>query len=326
MEQPARAFAQAHGTVASLVECRQEILAGLTAAQKHLSPKYLYDRRGSELFDEICTLPEYYATRTELALLTANAAEIAALVGPSADVVELGAGSSQKARLLLDCLDEPASYQPVDISAAYLLQQAAEVAAAYPHIAVRPVLADFTRPFTLPSAVTARRTLLFFPGSTIGNLSRDRAAALLTTLAARTTGGALLIGVDICKDAAVLHAAYNDSRGVTAEFNLNLLARLNRELGANFDLGSFEHDAVYDAPHSRIEMRLVSQCDQAVTVAGVAILFRRGEYIVSEHSHKYGPQEFADLASGAGWDPQYRWIDADGRFSVHYFRAPDGAA
>src|SRR5688572_10168593 len=165
---------------ATLAAWRHEIHAGLTAANKRLSPTWLYDRRGSELFDEICTLPEYYATRTELALLTANAAEIAALVGPSADVVELGAGSSQKARLLLDCLDEPASYQPVDISAAYLLQQAAEVAAAYPRIAVRPVLADFTRPFTLPSPVTARRTLLFFPGSTIGNLSRDRAAALLT--------------------------------------------------------------------------------------------------------------------------------------------------
>jgi len=326
LQQRARALAIAHGTASSLAECRQDILAGLTAAQKHLSPKYLYDRRGSELFDEICSLPEYYATRTELAVLSANAAEIAALVGPSADVVELGAGSSLKARLLLDSLDRPTSYQPVDISAAYLLQQAAEVAATYPSVTVRPVLADFTRPFTLPSAVTAQRMLVFFPGSTIGNLSREHAAALLASLAERTHGAALLIGVDICKDAAVLHDAYNDSRGVTAEFNLNLLTRLNRELGADFDLASFEHDAVYDSVHNRIEMRLVSQRHQVVRVAGVAILFRSGEYIVSEHSHKYAPKEFADLARAAGWAPSRCWIDDDARFSVHYFRASGAGA
>jgi L-histidine Nalpha-methyltransferase len=325
MQQRAHALAVAAGTPAGLAECRQDILAGLTAAQKQLAPKYLYDRRGSELFDEICALPEYYATRTEVALLGANGAEIAALVGPRADVVELGAGSSLKARLLLDCLDEPASYQPVDISAAYLLQQAAEVAAAYPRVTVRPVLADFTRPFTLPSAVTTRRTLLFFPGSTIGNLSRARAAALLESLAQRTPGGNLLLGVDICKDATVLRAAYNDSRGVTAEFNLNLLARLNRELGANFELDEFEHDAVYDPQHHRIEMRLVSQREQAVTVAGVAILFRKGEYIVSEHSHKYDPQELIDLAHCAGWAHGHRWIDDAGRFCVQHFRALDDA-
>jgi dimethylhistidine N-methyltransferase len=326
MQPGARALQAAHGAAATLAEYRQDILAGLTAAQKQLSPKYLYDRRGSELFDEICELPEYYATRTELELLRTHGARIAELVGPNADVVELGAGSSLKARLLLDRLDRPASYQPVDISAAYVLQQAADVAAAFPRVAVRPVLADFTRPFTLPAAVAPRRTLVFFPGSTIGNLSRARAAALLTSLAARTPGGALLIGVDVCKDPAVLHRAYNDSRGITAEFNLNLLARLNRELGASFDLTSFEHDAVYDPLLSRIEMRLISQRDQAVNVAGVAVLFRKGEYIVSEHSHKYEPHEFADLASAAGWSPAERWIDERERFSVQYFRAPDGAA
>jgi dimethylhistidine N-methyltransferase len=322
MQYRARALAVAHGSVASLAECRQEILAGLTAAQKSLAPKFLYDRRGSELFDEICLLPEYYATRTELAVLRAHAREIASLVGPSADVVELGAGSSLKARLLLDALQEPRSYQPIDVSAAYLLQQAAEVAAAYPRVTVRPVLADFTRPFTLPSAVEAQRTLVFFPGSTIGNLSRRHAAELLASLAQRTPGGALLVGVDTCKDPAVLHPAYNDSRGVTARFNLNLLARLNRELGADFDLGRFEHDAVYDPVHSRIEMRLVSQRDQVVTVAGIAILFRRGEYIVSEHSHKYAAREFAALASHAGWQAGHCWLDGDQRFSVHYFPAP----
>jgi L-histidine Nalpha-methyltransferase len=325
MQQSALAPADTHGTATNLHDYQHDILAGLTAPQKQLAPKYLYDRRGSELFDEICSLPEYYATRTELAVLRANAAEIAALVGPSADVVELGAGSSVKARLLLDCLDRPASYQPVDISATYLLAQAAEVAAAYPSVTVRPVLADFTRPFTLPSAIAPRRTLLFFPGSTIGNLSRPRAAALLSSLGRRTPGGALLIGVDICKDAAVLRAAYNDSRGVTADFNLNLLVRLNRELGASFDVDAFEHDAVYDPLHDRVEMRLVSQRDQTATVAGVAVVFRKGEYIITEHSHKYAPEEFAAMAINEGWSSLRCWV-ADGRFSVHYFRAPDGAA
>jgi dimethylhistidine N-methyltransferase len=326
MQQHARALTVAPGTAASLAEYRQDILAGLTAAQKQLSPKYLYDRRGSELFDEICTLPEYYATRSELAVLRANAAEIAGLVGANADVVELGAGSSLKARLLLDCLDQPASYQPVDISADYLLQQAAEIAAAYPHITVRPVLADFTRPFSLPSTIAARRTLLFFPGSTIGNLSRARAASLLESLAERTPGGALLIGVDTCKDPAMLHGAYNDSRGVTAEFNLNLLARLNRELDADFELDSFEHHAVYDPLHDRIEMRLVSQREQVSKVAGIEVPFRKGEYIVSEHSHKYEPTEFAELARMSGWAPSRCWLDQEARFSVHFLRAPDRTA
>ena len=321
MQQSALAPAAAHGPAANLAEFRRDILDGLSAAQKQLSPKYLYDRRGSELFDEICSLPEYYATRTEVSILRANAAEIAALVGPSADVVELGAGSSLKARLLLDCLDRPASYQPVDISATYLLQQAAEVAAAYRSVTVRPVLADFTRPFTLPAAIAAQRTLLFFPGSTVGNLSRARAAALLSSLAQRTPGGALLIGVDVCKDPAVLSAAYNDSRGVTADFNLNLLVRLNRELGADFDIDSFEHDAVYDPLHDRIEMRLISRRNQSATVAGTAIVFRKGEYIVTEHSHKYAPQEFVAMAASAGWTAARCWI-TDARFSVHFFRAP----
>jgi dimethylhistidine N-methyltransferase len=326
MQQQASALAVAHGAATNLAEYRHDILTGLTAAQKQLSSTYLYDTRGSELFDEICSLPEYYQTRTELTVLRAHAAEIATLAGPRVDVVELGAGSSLKARLLLGTLAAPQSYQPVDISAAYLMQQASEVAAAYPRVTVRPVIADFTRPFTLPAAVGAQRTLLFFPGSTIGNLTRVRAAALLTSLAKRTPGGALLIGVDACKDAAVLHAAYNDGRGVTAQFNLNLLARINRELGADFALDGFEHDAVYDPLHDRIEMRLVSQRDQVATVAGVAILFRRGEYIITEHSHKYGAQEFAELARSAGWLPHHCWLDDGARFSVHFLRAPDAAA
>jgi uncharacterized SAM-dependent methyltransferase len=281
MQQRAHALACVGRDVATLAEHRQDILAGLTATQKRLAPKYLYDTRGSELFDEICTLPEYYATRTEMALLRDHGRAIAALMGPGADIVELGAGSSVKACLLL----------------------------------------DFTRPLDLPRDLSPEQTLVFFPGSTIGNLSSSHATALLRSLAESLQGASLLIGVDICKDAAVLHHAYNDTRGVTAAFNLNLLARLNRELEANFDLDAFEHDAVYESQNSRIEMRLVSRREQAVSVGGVAVLFRKGEYIISEHSHKYSPDEFASLAHMAGWHLERRWVDDGARFSVQYFRA-----
>jgi dimethylhistidine N-methyltransferase len=312
--------AAAGGAHFGLAASREEILAGLTAPQKRLSPKYFYDERGSRLFDAICELPEYYQTRTELALLDAHGAEVGALVGPGAHVVELGAGSSRKAKLLLERLEEPEQYFPVDISAKYLAQQAADVAAAFPRLAVQPVAADFTRPFALPQNIARARTLVFFPGSTIGNLSRVRAAALLTSIAEHL-GGALLIGVDVCRDATVLRPAYNDSRGVTAAFNLNVLARLNRELGADFDLASFAHDAVYDARHGRIEMRLVSRRPQVAAIAGVPIAFRTGEHIVTEHSHKYTREELAAMAHAAGWRVERSWTDPAERFSVHFLRA-----
>jgi L-histidine Nalpha-methyltransferase len=314
------AVAIADGAAATLAAHRQEILAGLTAANKRLSPTYLYDERGSQLFDEICTLPEYYATRTELMLLRDHAAELAALVGPRAEVVELGAGSSLKARLLLGALEDPASYQPVDISVEYLAEQAEEIAMAYPSVAVHPICADFTRPFSLPRRTRRERTLVFFPGSTIGNLSRTRGAALLASLAERI-GGALLLGVDLCHDPVVLRAAYNDSQGVTAAFNLNLLTRLNRELDADFDLDGFEHDAIYDAEQARIEMRLVSRRAQLVTVAGIPVRFLAGEHIVSEHSHKYVPQELTAMADAAGWRLERSWTDDDDRFGAFFFRA-----
>lgn len=317
--QPSTA-AVSDGAGLSLAAWRQDILAGLTAPQKRLSPKYLYDERGSQLFDEICSLPEYYQTRTELELLRVHAAEIGALVAPQANVVELGAGSSRKARLLLACLEAPERYCPVDVSAAYLEQQAADVAAAFPRLTVRPVAADFTRPFALPRDVARTRTLVFFPGSTIGNLSRARAAALLASIAEHI-GGTLLIGVDVCRDPAVLHPAYNDSRGVTAAFNLNVLARLNRELEADFDLQSFSHAAVYDATHGRIEMRLVSRRPHVATVAGVPISFEAGEHIVSEHSHKYTLHEFSEMAQTAGWQLERCWTDGAARFSVNFLRA-----
>jgi L-histidine Nalpha-methyltransferase len=318
MGQRAPARAAGDDAAAMLAESRQEILDGLTAPQKRLSPRFLYDERGSQLFERICSLPEYYPTRTELGLLSAHGAEIAALAGPRAQIVELGAGSSVKARVLLESLTEPESYLPVDISAAYLNQQAAEIAAAYPRVTVHPVLADFTRPFALPTRLSRERTLVFFPGSTIGNLSRVRAAALLASIAERI-GGALLLGVDICHDPVVLHAAYNDSSGVTAAFNLNLLTRMNRELDADFTVDAFEHCAVYDAENARIEMRLVSRHAQVVSVAGVAIPFRAGEYLISEHSHKYSPHELTAMASTAGWRLCRSWID-ERRFGVYFLR------
>ena len=320
MPQRAPAMAIADGAAASLADWRQDIVAGLTAAQKRLSPKYLYDERGSQLFDEICELPEYYATRTELGLLAAHSQELAALAGARAEVVEIGAGSSLKARLLLSSLVEPGTDLPVDISATYLAEQAAEVAAAFPTVAVHAVLADFTHPLSLPRQLVRDRTVAFFPGSTIGNLSRARAAALLASLAERV-GGALLLGVDVCHDPTILRAAYNDSRGVTAAFNLNLLTRLNRELDADFDVDLFDHVAVYDAAHARIEMRLVSRCEQIVTVGGVKIIFRAGEHIVTEHSHKYAPLDVLAMARTAGWHVRQYWVDDDERFGVFFFRA-----
>jgi dimethylhistidine N-methyltransferase len=310
-----------------LRDAQADILKGLTARQKRISPKYFYDERGSKLFDRICELEEYYITRTELDLMQRHLPEIATPVGPRAAVVELGAGSSTKVRMLLDHLHEPAAYVPVDISRDYLLEQAEELAADYPHVHVQPVVADFTRPFRLPDhPVVPERNLFFFPGSTIGNFSRARALELLTMMAAEAKqGGALLIGVDLRKDPAILHAAYNDEAGVTAEFNLNLLARLNRELDADFRLRDFEHCAVYDEAESRIEMRLVSMRRQTVNVADVRVTFDEGEHIVTEHSHKYSLGEFRGLARCAGFEPNRTWVDDRELFSIHYMRvAPRG--
>lgn len=320
MRAEAPSIATGNETLPGIAADRAEIIRGLTAPQKHLSPKYFYDKRGSELFDRICTLPEYYPTRAELALLKNNIRELATLVGERAAVIELGAGSNVKARLLLEHLDAPAAYVPVDISPEHLLEQARSLRRDFPSIHIEPVFADFTRAFRLPKLpVAADRNLVFFPGSTIGNLSRPKALELLEAIAvAAKPAGGLLVGVDMPKDPAILHPAYNDAEGVTAEFNLNLLARLNRELDAEFDLGRFEHEAVYDDERRRIEMRLVSTTRQRVSVAGVRIEFAPREYIVTEHSHKYAPEDFHALARRAGLVPGRTWIDAEGLFSVHY--------
>jgi dimethylhistidine N-methyltransferase len=313
-------FAVAHGEVHDTNAAVDEIIDGLTAAQKRISPKYFYDEHGSELFDRICDLPEYYPTRTEMAVMREHVDEVAKLVGPHAQVIEFGAGSTLKIRLLLDHLIEPVAYVPVDISADYLTKQAEELANDYPDLDVRPVCADFTQPFKLPAhRVRPERNLVFFPGSTIGNFSRHQALELLEVMAFEAHhDGTALIGVDLRKDPKCLRAAYNDKAGVTAEFNLNVLARLNRELGADFDLGAFRHIAVYDEDKGRIEMRLVSAKPQLVQIAGTEIRFAKDEYIITEHSHKYSVEEFRELARRAGFEPLEVWCDDQRLFSVHF--------
>ena len=319
------ALAMANDATPDVSDDHAQILEGLRSRQKWISPKYFYDERGSELFDEICRLPEYYPTRTELALMDRHLDEIARLVGPRASVIEFGAGSSLKVRKLLDRLDRPAAYVPVEISAEYLVRQAEELARDYPDVHVQPVFADFTRPFELPDhPVTPERNLVFFPGSTIGNFTRPQAADLLEVMKLEAGAeGALLIGVDLRKDPAVLHAAYNDSQGVTAAFNLNVLERFNRELGANFDLANFRHEAIYDRSEGRIEMRLVSKRPQLVAIAGTRIPFAANEHIITEYSHKYSVEEFVALAERAGFNAGRTWIDDVSLFSIHYMTVAD---
>lgn len=303
---------------------RAEILAGLRAAQKRISPKYFYDQRGSQLFDEICTLPEYYPTRTELGIMERHLPEIAELVGPQAAVIEFGAGSSAKARQLLAELHDPVAYVPVEISGDYLLEQADELAREFPQLSIVPVIADFTKPFDLPPhPTTPLRNLVFFPGSTIGNFTRPEARNLLEIMRQEAKpGGALLMGVDLVKDVQIIEAAYNDARGVTAEFNRNVLLHLNAALGADFEPQRFRHEAIYDERNERIEMRLVSVVAQTVQVDGEAIRFAAGEHIVTEYSHKYSIERFWTLARQAGLEPESVWTDAAGLFSVHYLTAP----
>ncbi len=317
------ALVRANDRDPTLADDTDAILAGLMAPQKRLSPKYFYDETGSRLFDEICTLPEYYPTRTERAIMDEHLGEMAKLIGPRAAVVEFGSGSSQKIRQLLEGLDDPVAYVPVDISEHYLSGMAHALARDFPSLQVLPVYADFTRPFALPTYRTMpARNLIFFPGSTIGNFERDDAAALLEVMRLEAgVGGALLIGVDRKKDPAILHAAYNDAAGVTAAFNLNVLRRLNNELGARFDLTAFRHEAIYDEARGRIEMRLVSRVAQRVRIAGHVLDFAAGEHIVTEYSHKYADDEFNELATSAGWSPVQRWQDTGGYFSVHYLLA-----
>ncbi|WP_029004359.1 L-histidine N(alpha)-methyltransferase [Azorhizobium doebereinerae] len=299
-----------------------DLAAGLAARPKRLAPKYFYDAAGSALFEEITRQKEYYPTRAEMEILRAHAAEIGALVPEGAALVEFGSGSSAKVRLLLDAMPGLAAYVPVDISGDFLTQAAAALRAEAPGLAVLPVAADFTQPFALPEAVRGRPLVGFFPGSTIGNFDPDAARAFLAH-ARRTLGAGsrFIVGVDLVKDPRLLDAAYNDAAGVTARFNLNLLARANRELATDFDLAAFTHRAVFNAPARRIEMHLVSRRAQAVHLAGRAFPFAAGESLHTESSYKYTPDGFRDLAAAAGWTPGRLWTDAAGLFSVHVLAA-----
>ena len=299
----------------------RDVLNGLTAPRKTLPCKYFYDRRGSELFDSICDLEEYYPTRCELEIMERFALEMGDQIGRGAMVVEYGSGSSVKTRYLLDGVQDPVAYVPVDISGDYLQQAARELARDYPHIEILPVCADFTHNFVLPRpSRAATRVAVYFPGSTIGNFLPAQAVLLLrriTTLCGR--GGGLLIGIDLKKDAAIIEAAYNDRSGVTAQFNLNLLRRINCQLGADFDLREFKHRAVYNRELGRIEMYLISRRAQVVAVGGELIEFAPGEAICTEHSHKYSVEEFTAIAASAGLTLRRVWTDDNRYFAVLHF-------
>jgi L-histidine N-alpha-methyltransferase len=297
-----------------------EIVTGLSASEKHISPKYFYDERGSQLFDEITRLPEYYLTNTELGIMRDNIDEIVALVGQQASLIEFGSGSSLKTRILLEHLSELAAYVPVDISNEHLHASANEIRNEFPHIDVLPVVADFTRQFQLPSPmVMPVRNVVYFPGSTIGNFEHDLAMELLRVMHHEAgENGALLIGVDLQKDPQTIEDAYNDSAGVTAQFNLNVLQHLNRVYGADFDVNQFAHSANYDPDEGRVVIKLVSQSDQTFAVGDNAFNIAHGEAILTEYSHKYTLDGFASMAEEAGFKVMKVWVDAERLFSVQY--------
>ncbi len=297
-----------------------DVLDGLSQEQKQIPCKWLYDARGSHLFERICELDEYYPTRTELRLMEGNVGAMASLLGRGCAVVEYGSGSSLKTRLLLQHLAEPAAYVPVDISASALLEATERLARAFPSLRIRPVCDDFTAGSTLPlDGLGESRRVVYFPGSTIGNFHKAEVVGFLRAVAAQCgRGGGLLIGVDLRKEVPILLRAYDDRRGVTAAFDLNLLVRANRELEADFRLERFRHEARWDERNGRVEMHLVSTVDQLVSVAGHTFAIRAGESIWTESSYKYGMREFAALAALAGWRCERTWTDERAWFSVQY--------
>ncbi|MDP2373679.1 L-histidine N(alpha)-methyltransferase [Reyranella sp.] len=300
-------------------EFRAAVLAGLARSPRAIPPKFLYDARGSELFDAICELPEYYLTRTETGILTDCAAELARLAGPGCVLVEFGSGSSVKTRLLLDAMPDLAAYVPIDVSRRHLDATAERLRRDYPRLRVEPVCADYMALDTLPARAPR---LGFFPGSTIGNLEpQDATAFLRRARALLGDRGAMVLGVDLKKDPQRLHDAYNDSAGVTAAFTLNLLRRMNRELGASFDLSAFVHEAFYDPVEGRIEIYFRSLRDQSVTVAGRSFAFTEGERVHTEYSYKYDTAGIAALARSAGFTIDRTWTDPARLFAVIYLEA-----
>lgn len=329
--QPTPAMATAPEALAAFHDYEPEpedfesaVVEGLSKPQKTLPCKFFYDAEGSALFDRICELDEYYPTRTEIALLEQRAAEIARLAGPRCHLIEFGSGSSIKVRILLDALKEPVAYTAVDISRDHLLGATESLAAAHPELEVRAVCADYTKPIPLPrpERYPDAKPLGFFPGSSLGNFAPAQATAFLERTAGmlREGGGDFVIGVDLQKDPAILIPAYDDREGVTAAFNKNILARANRELGADFDLGAFVHRAIYNPERGRMEMYLVSTRGQSATVGGRVFSFGKGEAIHTENSHKYTVAGFQAMAREAGFVPEAVWCDAGNLFSIHYLR------
>lgn len=300
---------------------RDELLAGLSERPRSIDPKFFYDERGSELFSQICEVEEYYPTRTEVGILTSQSDSIAEAIGPDCELIEPGAGSCEKVRLLVPDLN-PAAYLPLDISGDFLMSAAQGVRDDFPGLQVHPVVADFKQAFDLPETGGTGRRVVFYPGSTIGNFEPAEAKNFLRRAAELVgQGGGLLIGVDLHKDSDTLNAAYNDAAGLTAAFNLNALQHANTLLDADFDLDAFEHVAFYNEAEQRIEMHLESRADQQVRCNGTVLDFVAGERILTEYSHKYTVEDFSRLAAEAGFSAQACWMDPDQLFSVQYFQA-----
>jgi dimethylhistidine N-methyltransferase len=303
-------------------DIKEEILEGLSSSPKKIPTKLFYDERGSMLFDKICDLPEYYPTRTELRIMKDNIEEITEILGADTMLIELGSGSSLKTRLILDKAPRGFLYVPVDISLEHLLKTAEALSIDYPDILIHPICADFTGEFVLPEklARSDRRKVIYYPGSTIGNFTPDESKEFLYGMRELCgKDGALIIGIDLKKDPQVLHAAYNDAQGITAEFNLNLLERLNREYGADFDIGSFRHEAIYNEEAGRIEMYLVSGKRQAVNILDHTFFIDSQEKILTEYSYKYTIEEFAKLIEGI-FKTEKVWIDGRSYFGVLYMK------
>ena len=301
----------------------QDILAALRNRPRQISPKHFYDAKGSALFEQICELPEYYPTRTELGILERHAGEIAALMGEQAELIEFGAGSLRKVRLLLEAMPAPARYVPIDISGEFLQQSAAGLRRSFPNLDIHPLVADYTRPFRLPPLHSRNgRRIGFFPGSTIGNFQPQEAADFLRMAAGLLRGGALVLGVDLIKAPEQLHNAYNDAQGITAAFNLNLLARANRELGTDFRLDQYAHYAFYNALQQRIEMHLISQCRQTVRLNDWCFDIAEGDTFHTENSHKFTPDGLVRMAKAAGFEPGPFWTDPERLFCLAWLQAP----
>jgi dimethylhistidine N-methyltransferase len=306
-----------------VADMKAEVLAGLSARQKRISPKYFYDERGSALFEQITELDEYYPTRTEIGILAANRGAIARTVGEDVMLIEYGSGSSAKIRILLESL-RPQAYVPVDISRDHLVDAAQQIDDDYGWLAVYPTCADYTRAFELPEQANGQRRLAFFPGSSVGNFEPADAVEFLGEVRSVVgESGQLLIGVDRKKDPAVLERAYDDAQGVTAAFNANVLAHINDTLGADFDLEAFAHEARYDAHLGRVEMHLVSRTNQVVDIDGNRVSFSAGEGIHTENSYKYHADEFDDMARSAGFQPRAHWADENHWFSVMLYEASE---